>query len=204
MLLDSALSALSNLLILAGIPFLFYDLFHKRKRGWTHGEAARRAGLQLGETRYIRYCTGAAIVLVVALVIWPPPLEPFIREGSAQQRFAGLGIGPASIVMALLYGVVATGFSEEFLFRGLIAGSLGRRMPLPWANLLQALIFTLPHLLILFVMAEMWVILPLVFIGALFMGWARIKSGSMLGPWILHASVNVTVALSVAARSAAG
>ena len=47
--------------------------------------------------------------------------------------------------MALLYGVVKTGFAEELLFRGLIAGSLGRRLPLVWANLLQALIFLLPH-----------------------------------------------------------
>jgi membrane protease YdiL (CAAX protease family) len=37
--------------------------------------------------------------------------------------------------MALLYGVVKTGFSEELLFRGLIAGSLSRRLPLLWATL---------------------------------------------------------------------
>ena len=38
----------------------------------------------------------------------------------------GLGLTGTSIAMALLYGVVKTGFAEELLFRGLIAGSLGR------------------------------------------------------------------------------
>jgi membrane protease YdiL (CAAX protease family) len=104
--------------------------------------------------------------------------------------------------MALLYGVVKTGFAEEFLFRGLIAGSLARRLPLPWANLAQALLFLLPHLLALRVMPETWGILPLVFAGALFAGWVRIRSGSIFGPWLLHAALNFTMCLSVAARTA--
>jgi len=79
--------------------------------------------------------------------------------------------------LALLYGVVQTGFSEELLFRGLIAGSLARQLP------------------------EMWGILPIVFVGALFAGWLRMRSGSILGPWLIHATANVTVTLSLAART---
>jgi len=84
----------------------------------------------------------------------------------------------------------------------LIAGSLSRRLPLFWANLLQALIFLAPHLLLLFVMPEKWWILPIIFAGALFAGWVRIRSGSILGPWLLHAAVNVTTGLSIATQSA--
>ena len=72
--------------------------------------------------------------------------------------------------MAFLYGVVKTGFPEELLFRGLIAGSLSRRLPLLWANLGQALIFVVPHLFVLRIMPEMWGFLPIVFIGSLFLG----------------------------------
>ena len=99
---------------------------------------------------------------------------------------------------ALLYGFVQTGFAEEFLFRGLIAGSLSRRMPSPWANLTQAIIFLLPHLAVLFVMPEASPVLILVLVGALFTGWVRIESGSIVGPWLLHATANVTTALLVA------
>jgi len=172
-------------------------LRHKRR----FSEVARRAGLQVGERRYPLYALAAAAVTVVGLLVWPPPVEPFTRAGSAQSAFVGLGFNARAVVLSLLYGVVKTGFSEELLFRGLIAGSLGRRLPLVWANLLQAAIFLLPHLLILMVMPEMWPLLVLVFAGSLFFGWLRIRSGSILGPWLLHAAANVTVCLSVAARS---
>jgi membrane protease YdiL (CAAX protease family) len=103
--------------------------------------------------------------------------------------------------MALLYGVVKTGFPEELLFRGLIAGSLARRLRSGWANLLQALVFLAPHLLVLRVMPEMWWIILFVFGGALIAGWLRIRSGSIIGPWLIHAFANVAICLSVAART---
>ncbi len=202
MLANAAVSALLNVVLLAGIPFLFYCAYQKRRHGRGLGECAQRAGLQLGKPRYIVYCAAFAIASVAALVIWPPPLEPFVREGSAPRAFAGLGLSGTAIAMALLYGVIKTGFAEEFLFRGLIAGSLSRRLSLYWANLIQALIFLLPHLALLWIMPEMWGILPLVFASALFLGWVRIKSGSILGPWLVHATANVTTCLSVAARTA--
>lgn len=104
--------------------------------------------------------------------------------------------------MALLYGVAQTGFTEELLFRGLIAGSLSRRFSLLWANLVQAFIFLIPHVLVLRIMPEMWGILPVIFAIALLVGWVRIKSRSIIGGWVIHASVNVATCLSVAIRTA--
>ena len=104
--------------------------------------------------------------------------------------------------MSLLYGVVQTGFPEELLFRGLIAGSLSRRLPFLWANLGQALIFFVPHLLALKVMPELWRLLPVIFAASLLWGWVRIKSGSIIGSWLMHASGNVAMCLSVAIRTA--
>jgi membrane protease YdiL (CAAX protease family) len=83
---------------------------------------------------------------------------------------------------------------------------LGR---LPWraasllaqANLVQALLFLIPHFAILLIAPEVWVLLPVVFAGALVFGWIRIKSGSIVGPWPMHASGNVTMALMVAVRT---
>ena len=201
LLVYAALSALLNLVILAGLPFFFYFAYQKwrRKRGFK--EIAQRAGLQLGEIRYIGYSLGVTLAAVALLIIWPPPLGPLVREGSAMGSFAGLGLSVQTIVMALLYGVVKTGFSEELLFRGLIAGSLSRRLPLVWANIVQALIFLAPHLLLLFIMPEMWGLLPLVFFGALLKGWLRIKSGSIIGPWLIHGCVNMAMGISIAIRS---
>jgi membrane protease YdiL (CAAX protease family) len=44
-------------------------------------------------------------------------------------------------------------------------------------------------------------VLPIVFLGALVAGWLRIRSGSILGPWLMHAAANVATCLSVAART---
>jgi len=201
-LANAAISALLNVALLAGLPFLFYFGYHKWRKKRAFAEIARRAGLGLGERRYLIYALLASLVAVAALLIWQPPLEPFTRKGSPQRAFVGLEFPLPAIPMALLYGLVKTGLAEEFLFRGLIAGSLSRRVPDLWANLLQATIFLLPHLLILLVMPQMWALLPVVFAGALFAGWLRIRSGSILGPWLLHASVNVAMCLSVAVRTA--
>jgi membrane protease YdiL (CAAX protease family) len=202
MLADAALSALVNLLVLAGLPFLFYFAYQKWRNKRRFGEIAQRAGLRLGEGRYIGYSLAFAIAGVAILVIWPPPLEPFLRTGSPQQTFRGLGLGGSALPMALLYGVVKTGFTEELLFRGLIAGSLARRFSLLWADVVQALIFLLPHFLVLRIMPQMWGILPIIFASALFVGWVRIKSGSIIGGWVIHASANVAICLSVAIRTA--
>jgi membrane protease YdiL (CAAX protease family) len=202
LLASAALSALVNLLVLAGLPLFAYYTYQKWRHKRTFGETSRRAGLQLGAGRYVAYSVAFALASVALLVIWPPPLDPFVREGSPQQPFVGLGLGGPAVPMALLYGVVQTGFPEELLFRGLIAGSLSRWLPLLWANLTQALAFLVPHLLLLRVMPEMWPILPVIFAGSLFWGWVRIKSGSILGSWLMHASGNVAMCLSVAIRTA--
>ena len=202
LLTSAALSALLNLLVLAGLPFFAYFIYQKWRHKRTLGEISCRAGLQLSAGRYVAYSAAFALAAVAALAIWPPTLDPFLREGSPQRPFVGLGLSGPAVLMALLYGVVQTGFPEELLFRGLIAGSLSRRLPMLWANLGQALLFFIPHLFVLRVMPEMWGILPVIFVGALFLGWVRIRSGSILGPWLVHAMVNVAMCLSVAIRTA--
>ena len=203
MLESAALSALAQVLLLGGVPLFGYWIRQRRRYERTFAVTARRAGLQLGRPRYLVYSLLFSAASAASLVIWTPPLEPLIRHGSTYRQFAGLGLSGQAIAMALLYGVVQTGFTEELLFRGLIAGSLSRRLPIVWANLAQALLFFLPHLGILLIATETWVwrMLPLVFAAAVVLGWVRMQSGSILGSWLIHASSNVTMALVVAART---
>lgn len=75
----------------------------------------------------------------MALLAWPPSAENATAEGSAFREFAGLGLTGNTIILALLYGVLKTGFAEEFLFRELLGGSLARHLSERWTNRLQAL-----------------------------------------------------------------
>jgi membrane protease YdiL (CAAX protease family) len=200
---DAAISALLQVAVIGGVPFLGYWIYQRWCNKRTFRETAARAGLQLGQPRYLVYSLVLAFVGIATLVIWSAPLEPLLRQGSAQRQFVGLGLGMSAITRAFLNGVVQTGFAEELLFRGLITGSLSRRLSLVWANLVQAFIFFLPHLAILLVAPEIWGILPVVFVAALLLGWIRIKSGSIVGGWLIHASGNVTMALIVAVQTSA-
>ena len=203
LLVGAAASAFIQLIMLAGLPFLGYFLYQRRRHHRSFSETLQRAGLQRCPGRYLVYSFAFALAGLVLAVFCPPPLEPLTRRGSLYRDFAGLGLTMPASVAAILSGAVQTGLTEEILFRGLIAGSLARRLPIAWANVAQAAIFCLPHCLILLVAPEMWGFLPLVFAVSLFLGWVRIKSGSIIGPWLMHASGNVAMAMSVAIRTAA-
>jgi membrane protease YdiL (CAAX protease family) len=201
MMVDFVVSAILNAFVLAGTPLLVYLVYHRRRHGRSAAEILDRAGLKRGELRYVGYCAALSALGLAAFLLSQPPIEELAREGSAWRPFLGVGLGTKGILMSLVYGILKTGFPEELLFRGLIAGSLSRRFSLPWANLLQALVFLASHLFVLFLMPEQWMFLLWVFLGSLFLGWARIRSGSILGPWLTHACLNVTTGMYVAGAS---
>lgn len=202
-LIDVSSDAIANLVLLTFLPFFIYFAFQKWRGKRGVRDIIQGVGLQLGEVKYIGYSVLVAIVIVAYFVFWPPDAEAFTRDNSSQSHFDGLGLNAMSISMALIYGVIATGFCEELLFRGMIAGSLSRKLPFLWANIIQAGIFLLPHLAaLLFIMPELWAILLLVFAGGLLAGWLRIKSGSIIGPWLIHATANVAMSLHVAIQTA--
>src|SRR5690349_5658366 len=94
---NAVLSALVNALVLAGLPFSIYVAYQKWRHRRTFGEISRRAGLQLGAGRYLAYSAAFACACVTILVLWPPPVAPFVREGSPQRPFVGLGLGGPAV-----------------------------------------------------------------------------------------------------------
>ena len=70
------------------------------------------------------------------------------------------------------------------------------------ANLIQALIFLAPHLLILLVTPKAFLLLPVGVLGlALLAGWLRIRSGSIGPGLLLHGLGNTFVGILAATRS---
>jgi membrane protease YdiL (CAAX protease family) len=201
MVAQRAADTLVNLVGLVVVPLLPYYVYHRRRHDLNLAEVLRRAGLQRGELKYVWHAVGAVAAICVWIWLFPPNLEVMTREGAAQHSFAGAGMSLDVISAALLYALVQTGFAEEFLFRGLIAGSLSRRMSVLKANLTQSVIFLAPHLLLLFIMPEQWPLLVFIYVGSLYLGWLRIRSGSILGPWLIHGGANLAMTLSVLVRT---
>jgi len=200
---SAVLSAVLQVVILGGVPLAIYSAWQKLRHHRSFREIRERAGLVLGDTSTLRFALGFAFLLSLSIVLFPPPLEHFLEsETSPQKPMIGLGWSPQAWVIALSYGIFQNGFTEELLFRGLLAGALHRRMSLWAANLVQALIFFLPHLaMVVFLAPSLWMILPGLLIGSLIMGWQRMKSGSILGAWIMHAAANTTTCMFVAVQS---
>jgi membrane protease YdiL (CAAX protease family) len=80
---------------------------------------------------------------------------------------------------------------EEVLFRGLIAGVLVRRWGFARGNAVQALVFLLPHLLLLAVDARLWPLVVAQLVAGWLLGWLRHRSGSVLPGWLAHTAANL-------------
>lgn len=187
--------AIQNALTLCFPVAIYVAIVHWRSRvAWP--EIARRLGLSRGNGRPYLFAL-AATALMGVVVAWISSWTSSFK-GSMIAPFVGTSPTPALVAEAFNYGIVATGFPEELLFRGLIAGTLFRRLPFWKANLLQAAIFTLPHLLILLIAPRLWPLAICLPIGlGLVAGWLRQTSGSIWPSVILHGIPNAVGALWV-------
>ncbi len=188
------LAAVQNAVFLS-LPAVIYALSMARK-GRPAADIVDRLGLVRGMLRPWRIALAACLPLGSAGAAASVRTKTF--AGSALAGFVGASPTASVIVSATAYGVVAPGFPEELLFRGLIAGALFRRSSFWRANFLQASIFVLPHLLILLVAPRLWplvIFLPLAF--GVFAGWLRHSSGSMFPGALVHAVTNIACGLAV-------
>jgi len=89
---------------------------------------------------------------------------------------------PALGAMALYSGLV-TLFGEELFFRGWLLQLLQRRVNAVWAVVLQAFLFTVPNLLVAFVLPSLQSVLYILiytWLGiGIFGGWAASRTGSI-------------------------
>jgi membrane protease YdiL (CAAX protease family) len=187
--------AAANAALLDSPVAIYAVVVHFRGR-LPAAEIARRLGLKRGTLSPYLYAIVAALV-GGAVGIWASSWTSGFK-GSTIAPFVGAAPSARLIAGVFFYGVVATGFPEELLFRGLIAGVLFRRTSFWKANTLQAAIFTLPHLLILIVAPRLWPLILCVPFGmALVQGWLRRISDSIWPGVIVHAVSNMAGALAV-------
>lgn len=180
-------------LAFASAPAIVYALIMRFTKKLAFKEIAKNLGLTSGVRRYYTYAF-AILSLVIFFNLLLRSLGVSISP--SPERFSGQPLTFLSLIQALSFGLVVTGFGEELLFRGLIGGMLGRRLSFWKANIAQAIFFIVPHLLILFDNPSYW---PSVVVGpfllGLILGWLRLRSGSIFPCWIIHGFGNVFSAI---------
>ncbi len=110
----------------------------------------------------------------------------------------------ASLLLAWLREAIYVALGEEIFFRGLLGGWLVRRFGFTVGNSIQALLFLLPHLLLLLISTELWPILIVQGVAGWLMGWLRHRSDSILPGWFAHSLINALGALPAMAEGRSG
>ena len=190
-IVDASLNAL-----LLSIPALIYALVVRLRHKLDLFGIVQRLGLGPAPRRFLGIALLASIPVGAVAVLVSSRTSGF--EGSMLAPFLNQPPSAVLLAQAFFYAFVATGIPEELLFRGLIAGALFRAFAFWPANVAQAIIFTVPHLLILLVNTTLWPIAIALPLGlGLFLGWLR-KAGASIWPsaWV-HAMLNFTGAIWV-------
>lgn len=108
-------------------------------------------------------------------------------------------------INAFIYCFITAGFSEELLFRGLIAKRLISWFGFKWGNIYQALIFWVIHFVLLRLMTDQWVsftqisafimIMPM---GLLLCSFNEQRANGSIAPsWLFHGTLNFATFLTL-------
>ncbi|MEH6821267.1 CPBP family glutamic-type intramembrane protease [Dietzia psychralcaliphila] len=141
------------------VPTLIYVVVQSRREDRSVGSALRLAGVSRGTPA----AYGWALMLLVPLLAagWLSlalvPVEVLERPGVSVAAMTSVGAAGAVVIRAV---------GEEVFFRGLLGGVLIRRLGFWWGNLLQSVLFLVPHLVLLVVDVRLWPVLPVANVAA--------------------------------------
>jgi membrane protease YdiL (CAAX protease family) len=121
-----------------------------------------------------------ALVVLAAQVLLGPGAAP---ASDPLSLLAQADLGPLGTLLFVLPVVVLAPIGEELLFRGWLLPQLGRQMGPGLALLLSSAVFSLLH-------PHYSLQILVVFFLGMILGWARLKSGGLKAPILLHMGIN--------------
>ncbi len=177
-------------LIVFSLPSLIYTR-RLQHRGRTSADARAAVGWRVGAPETYRLAVAVAVVLLplTYVAIRAIPTGAVVTHSNLHVTY-----GRATTVGEYV-AIVLLAITEEILFRGLIAGLLIRRNGFATGNILQALTFFAPHLLLLAVSTALWSLLPVQLAAGWLLGLLREKSGSIGPSSLAHVAANLLAPL---------
>lgn len=151
---------------------------------------------------------GVLIVIYAIFEPWSGAYRFLLSEatgsGSTDPTFFWLRLfeGPAGWLGVFIFSGLITIFAEELCFRGWLLRTLKPKVGGFWANVIQAAIFTLPQLVVVFLMPSltMGIVYGLVYsFGAIGLvnGWVSMKAGAIWPNLIAAAVMNLTLSVLI-------
>lgn len=195
-MIDAVTSALLQCLLLIGLPYLLYLIFVKQKAGFL-----KWVGLFLPSSS--QWFWSVIPVLIASVVIMAGPLLIFQQMGLiTDDMLYKLGLTNQTITLdlilsALIKAVFQTALSEEVFFRGFIGKSVARKLGYVRGNLVQSILFGLPHGLPFILVYKAYLFGVTFFIGAGIVGYLQFRlnekkaNGSIVPSMIVHSTMNI-------------
>jgi membrane protease YdiL (CAAX protease family) len=143
------------------------------------------------------------MVFVVSLFVMVGPLILFQHLGYItsemlyDETLSGQGLSMSIVIIILSKAVIQTALSEEILFRGLIGKRIANKFGYLAGNIIQALIFSLPHGLPFMIIYKEYVVGIVLIASAAIVGylqfWLNEKKadGSLVPSILLHSIMNI-------------
>jgi uncharacterized protein len=184
-------------LFVLSIPSLIF-IAVRRRLGENWNEVFRKIGWQGSRPIYFLWSLG--VMFIVGGLGWltfqAVPSEVLTDPNINISDYAGWTLSLTSFLLVWLREAIYVALGEEIFFRGFLGGWLVRRLGFAIGNTIQALIFLLPHLLLLLVSQSLWPIIIVQLIAGWLLGWLRYRSNSILPGWLAHSLTNVFGALA--------
>ena len=184
-------------LIVLSIPSLIYVAV-RRRRGEKWGQVFGKIGWQGSRPIFFLWSLGA--VMVVGGLGWlafrTVPAKVLQDPNINISAYADWTLTIPSFLLVWVREAVYVALGEEVFFRGFLGGWLVRRLGFALGNTVQALVFLLPHLLLLLVSASLWPVIIVQLIAGWLLGWLRYRSDSILPGWLAHSLTNALGALA--------
>jgi membrane protease YdiL (CAAX protease family) len=184
-------------LIVLSIPSLIYVAV-RRRRGEKWNQVFRKIGWQGCRPIYFLWSLGVMIVAGGLGWLAFQTVHPEIVQDPniSISAYKGWTLNAASFLLVWVREAIYVALGEEIFFRGFLGGWLIRRFGFAIGNTVQALVFLLPHLLLLLVSLHFWPIIAVQMIAGWLLGWLRYRSDSILPGWLAHSLINAFGALA--------
>lgn len=202
-MIGTLISAILQLTLALVLALIFYFISRRKEGGFFNW-----LGLYLPKDK--KWIKSTIIVFLVSLLVMSGPQLLFERTGHLtpeilyDENIRGKGLGISTLILILLKAVIQTSLSEEILFRGLIGKRLANKFGYLTGNIIQAILFGLPHGL-LFIIIYKYYLVGITFIitsgivGYLLF-WLNEKNadGSLIPGTLIHIISNTSALISSA------
>lgn len=178
-------------LALLMIPSLIFIGVNKiRKRDWDF--ILSKIGWKLPLKKYLVIGLGMGLFPGLISMFIPNilPSEIMNRPEIAQSIYTEWSLSVLTFFLAFFREAIYIALGEEIFFRGFLGGILIRKFGFAAGNIIQSIIFLLPHFLLLSISIQLWPLLPIQFFGGWIYGWLFYKSESILPSWLAHSLGN--------------